>query len=149
MKSVNGNEEQSISSGPGSPTPETAIPVCWVKVEPLPDDVCPDLNQSPELTESPSSMVDIQDYIPDMTVTDADLDDPLWNESGKARNRIVNYQFTEEQEIELAQFYKDHPVFYNKKVRDFMNTTKKKAILQEKAAEFKDPPCSCKWVWIY
>ena len=86
-------------------------------------------------------MEELQGYIPDI----ADLGDCSWRDIPKQpRQRICNFLFSEEQEKELAEFYRDHPIFYNKKVRNFKNSAKKMAILQEKAAQFTDPICTCK-----
>ena len=58
------------------------------------------------------------------------------------RSRLRDkYLFTDEQEVELAEFYKENNLFYNKKVRAYMDSEKKKRLLEEKAASMS-PPCT-------
>ena len=64
--------------------------------------------------------------------------------SQSKRKRAAVYIFSETQEMELAEFYKENELFYNKKLKDYKNSANKKRIMEEQAATL-DPPCTCKY----
>ena len=51
------------------------------------------------------------------------------------------YNFTDEQEVELAEFYGDNELFYNKRLKSYKDSEKKKRLLEEKGASLS-PPCT-------
>lgn len=53
------------------------------------------------------------------------------------------YIFSDSQEVELAEFYRENELFYNKKLKSYKDSGKKRRLLEEKAASI-DPPCTCK-----
>ena len=63
--------------------------------------------------------------------------------SASKKARITTYQFTLEQETELAEWYRGNPCLYDKKLKSYKDAQAKKTLLQEKASMLQ-PPCSCK-----
>ena len=57
---------------------------------------------------------------------------------------LSKYLFTEAQESDLAEFYREHEIFYNKKVNAYKDAAKKRRLMEEKAASMT-PPCTCKY----
>ena len=43
--------------------------------------------------------------------------------------------------MDLAEWYREQELFYNKKLKTYKNTQKKSALLEEKAASMQ-PPCT-------
>ena len=56
------------------------------------------------------------------------------------------HEFTIAQEEDLAEWYRDHPIFYDKRHRDYKDNTKKSALDAEKAKEM-DLPASYISTW--
>ena len=56
------------------------------------------------------------------------------------------YIFSDDQEAELAEWYQQHPLFYNKKLKDYKNMQKKQRLFEEKATEM-DWPCTGKFIY--
>ena len=52
--------------------------------------------------------------------------------------------FSDDQEAELAEWYQQHPLFYNKKLKDYKNIQKKQRLFEEKATKM-DSPCTGKF----
>ena len=50
---------------------------------------------------------------------------------------------TEEQEVDVAEWFKEHPILYDRKLKEYKNSQKKNRILEEKAAAL-NPPSTCK-----
>uniref|UniRef100_UPI00358EE98D uncharacterized protein n=1 Tax=Myxine glutinosa TaxID=7769 RepID=UPI00358EE98D len=59
----------------------------------------------------------------------------------KKRTRGSTYIFTDRQEVDLAEWYRENECFYNKKLKAFKNTEMKRRLLEEKAARL-EPPCT-------
>ena len=75
-------------------------------------------------------------------------DDMKYDEPNKPtpsqKSRLVTYQFTREQEAELASWYREHPCLYDKKLNSYKDYESKMSLIEEKAATFT-PPCSCEY----
>ena len=59
----------------------------------------------------------------------------------EAQKQLVPYTFTEHQEIELAEWYRDQECLYNRRIKSYKSTVMKTRLIEEKAKEF-DPECS-------
>ena len=54
-----------------------------------------------------------------------------------------SYIFTDAQEVNLSEWYKDPELFYNKKLKTYKDTQQKQRLLEEKAASLR-PLCTGK-----
>ena len=73
---------------------------------------------------------------------DTDILQPAEDEM--SGNTCAKYLFTEAQKMELADFYREHKLFYNKKINAYKNAAKKKRLMEEMVASLTQP-CSCKY----
>jgi len=59
------------------------------------------------------------------------------------RKKLIAYQFDEEQEKELSIWYRENPLFYNKRLKSYKDIENKKQLYKDKASTY-DPECSGK-----
>lgn len=81
-----------------------------------------------------------EDYIPE--AEDDDEEEEGEEEAGtqpltkkKRKPRQPNITFDERVEAELIDWYRDHPEFYNSKLKSHKDTERKEALMTEKAKE--------------
>jgi hypothetical protein len=55
------------------------------------------------------------------------------------KKRRQNLNFTDEQEEELVDWLKGHPIFYNRGSKEYKDAQKKQRLLEEKAHEIDAP----------
>ena len=104
----------------------------------------PDMDGPPP---SPTPPPDMDGPPPSPTPPD-DVSDSthLSSEPGKkSRKKNVSWWFPERTEAELAEWYKENPIFYDRKRRDYKDTEKKRKLLEDKA---KDIDTTCKYIII-
>ena len=94
--------------------------------------------ETPESSEPPpkSPSTTETDMQPSINPSDAESSQPK-------KGRTTWYIFSDSQEVELAEFYRENELFYNKKLKSYKDSGKKRRLLEEKAASI-DPPCTCK-----
>ena len=86
------------------------------------------VSEPPEPPRSPS---------PPPPDPDTDILQPAEDEM--SGNTCAKYLFTEAQKMELADFYREHKLFYNKKINAYKNAAKKKRLMEEMAASLTPP----------
>ena len=59
---------------------------------------------------------------------------------------VKRYNFSPDQEWALAEWYQEHPQFYNKENPNYKDAERKKNIIERKAANMR-PPCTCKYIY--
>jgi hypothetical protein len=59
----------------------------------------------------------------------------------KRRQNIKSYIFTDQQEVDLADWYRDNPILYNRRDKNYKRTTMKDTLYEEKCKTFQ-PPCT-------
>ena len=59
-------------------------------------------------------------------------------------DRVPHYHFTDEQEEELCEWYRDNSCLYNRRMSGYRERNRKERLYQEKAASY-DPECSGKY----
>ena len=120
-------------------------PVKAITVESSNEEDIQDVQEIMDSTDDVASVSDETELknlpFPDIDGNVTDSDGP---KKGTRKKNIVSYNFTEEEESEISEWYQSHPCLYNKRNRDFRKTSMKIRLIQEKAETF-DPPCSCKF----
>ena len=58
---------------------------------------------------------------------------------------VKRYDFSPDIERSLAEWYQEHPQFYNKENPNYKDAERKKNIIERKAANMR-PPCTCKLI---
>ena len=84
-----------------------------------------------------------QDYEPLVDLDDGDDATPT-KDSGKGRKkkkRVDPYNFSEEQEIDIGEWYRENECMYDRSNSNYRKTSHKRTLIRKKAATF-DPPCS-------
>ena len=108
-----------------------------------------DVHDVTEFMDSTDDMVSLSDETELQTHPFPDIegnisDDIEKQSKGKRKKNIVSYNFTEEEEAEISEWFQSNPCLYNKRNRDFRKTSMKVRLIQEKAETFS-PPCTCKY----
>ena len=111
-----------------------------------------DMAPSTSSEENASDPVQVQESTAEDTEIDvaanSDEDDVSTTPtSGKKKSRIIPYNFSDEQENDLVEWFRGHECLYNKKLKDFKNVTLKNRIYEEKVASLT-PHCTCKLNYI-
>ena len=104
------------------------------KKAPQDDDDAPDIPQPPSPIEEPEEPAEEREETDKAAEADGSSED---EEEDTAKSNFKVPQLTPEQEQELAEFYEENPLFYDKNRSDFKNTKKKDRLLQEKAEQIK------------
>lgn len=104
----------------------------------------PDQPEKPDQPEEP----DLPDLPDQPEIVDIQLPPPPPREepTTKRRKRTQPYSFTEQQEQELAEWYRDQEMLYNRRIKEYKEVVRKKALLTSKGESY-DPPCTCEYLF--
>lgn len=119
-----------------------------INVDASGDDDVPEVQQVMDSTDdvdaSDETEFKSQESLQDNDGTKPDTESDQEGSKGKRTKKCVSYNFNEDEQIQISQWYKVNPCLYNKRNRDFKKTVFKENMIEEKAKTF-DPPCSCKY----
>ena len=79
------------------------------------------------------------DIPPEMADTQADS--PTLSDVGD----VGTQTYTDDEEVDLSVWYCDHPIFYNRNLRSYKDSGKKKRLMEEKGGSM-DPPRTGKYI---